>query len=60
MKLYAVWLQANERMISIKKLRELVPKQDISLQSSSNDPDFQLRVNQVPAKLLKSSDESDQ
>lgn len=55
LRLYAVWLSANERMISIKKLKELL--QSSSRQSvGSDDPDFQLRVNQVSEDLLKTED----
>lgn len=51
LRLYAVWLAANERMISIKKLKELLGSHRHSVRSE--DPDFQLKINQVPESLLK-------
>jgi DNA-binding transcriptional LysR family regulator len=58
LRLYAVWLPTNERMISIVKLKELLTGSSPHLERSQ-DPDFQLRINQVPDDLLKSPPENE-
>ena len=53
-KLYAVWSKASERMISIKKLRELL-KMDGSPEQMK-DPELQIKLSDIaPEKLVSAS-----
>ena len=49
--LYAVWAKSSERMISIKKLKELLKMEGAPEQM--HDHDFQIKVNEIdPQKLI--------
>ena len=53
-RLFASWHAGSERMIPIRKLQELLTQE--SLLSGPKDPQFQLKVNEVPADLLREVD----
>ena len=49
-KLYAIWAKGSERMISIKKLRELLKMEEEPLEMQ--DPDLQIKVSDVASDKL--------
>ena len=49
LKLYAIWNKANDKMIAIRKLRELI---DLCVAIPAADPELQLRASGVPPDWL--------
>lgn len=52
-KLFAIWKEKNESMLSIKKLRQLLSTKFSTIPSRYNDVDLQIEVSDISEKLLK-------